>query len=63
MFKAELDMTKYKYGKFNIMKLQLVPCESNKGVTPEGEKGDTFLEIGLRGTKADGLVQKRMGEV
>lgn len=60
MFKAELDMTKYRYGKFNIMKLQLIKCESNEGLSPDGE---TFLEIGLRGTKADGLVQKRMSEV
>jgi hypothetical protein len=60
LFKAELDMTNYRYGKFNIMKLDLVQCEGNQGFTPQGE---TFLEIGLRGTKADGLVQKRMSEV
>ena len=60
LFKAELDMTKYGYGKFNIMQLQLQKCESNEFETPVGE---TYLEIGLRGTKADGLVQKRMSEV
>ena len=60
LFKAQLDMTNYLYGKFKIMKLDLTQCDGNTGFTPQG---DTFLEIGLRGTKADGLVQKRMSEV
>lgn len=59
--KAELDMTKYNYGKFNNMQLKLVDCFVNSELLADSQ--DCYLEIGLKGTKADGLVQKRMSEV
>jgi hypothetical protein len=59
---VEFDMTDFTYGEYNYRKLQLVAHPENNGAI-EFESGEAFLEIGLKGTKQDGLVQKRMSEI
>lgn len=52
---VEFDMTDFTYGEYNYRKLDLMPHPDNKGVL-EFEIGEASLEIGLKGTKQDGLV-------
>lgn len=58
---VEFDMTDFNYGEYKYRVLQLVKCPSNDVLDFDPE--DTYLEIGLKGTKQDGLVQKRMHEI
>ena len=58
---AEVDMGNYSYGQYNMLKLQLKQCEGNTEYN--FDPSETFLEVGLKGTRADGLVQKRMSEM
>lgn len=55
---AEVDMSKYSYGQYNMMKLQLDQSTANTEYPVD--PSETYLEIGLKGTRADGLVEKRM---
>ena len=58
---AEVDMGNYAYGQYNMIKLNLIQCPSNTEYP--FESSETYLEIGLKGTRADGLVQKRMSAI
>jgi len=57
----EFDMTDFKYGEYKFRTFKLVRSAANKDVDFDPE--ETYLEIGLKGTKQDGLVQKRMTEI
>lgn len=59
---VEFDMTDFTYGEYNYRKLELISHPDNNGVI-EFAAGEAYLEIGLKGTKQDGLVQKRMSEI
>jgi hypothetical protein len=59
---VEFDMTDFTYGEYNYRKLELIRHPENIGIL-DFEISETFLEIGLKGTKQDGLVQKRMTEI
>lgn len=58
---VEFDMTDFDYGhyKYRTLYLNKVPENDVLDFDPE----TTYLEIGLKGTKQDGLVQKRMTEI
>jgi hypothetical protein len=58
---AEVDMGNYNYGQYNMIKLNLQQCPTNTDYP--FDSSETFLEIGLKGTRADGLVQKRMSAI
>lgn len=55
-------MTDFTYGEYKYRTLNLKICKENNGVL-DFDTNETFLEIGLKGTKQDGLVQKRMSEI
>lgn len=59
---VEFDMTDFTYGEYKYRTLNLKICKENNGVL-DFDTNETFLEIGLKGTKQDGLVQKRMSEI
>lgn len=52
------DMADFKYGKYNGQRLFLEQSESNTEWNFDQAKA--YLEIGIKGTKQDGLVQQRM---
>ena len=52
------DMADFKYGKYNGQRLFLEQTESNTEWNFNPAKA--YLEIGIKGTKQDGLVEKRM---
>lgn len=54
-------MTDFLYGEYKYRTLNLVKSEENDEIDFNPE--ETYLEIGLKGTKQDGLVQKRMSEI
>jgi hypothetical protein len=58
---AEVDMGNYSYGQYNLIKLNLEQCPSNTDYP--FDPSETVLEVGLKGTRADGLVQKRMSAI
>jgi hypothetical protein len=58
---AEFNMADFFYGEYKEHKLTLKQCAEN--TTIDIDEPDTVLEIGLKGTKADGLVQKRMSAI
>lgn len=58
---AEVDMGNYSYGQYNVIKLNLEQCPSNTEYP--FDPSETVLEVGLKGTRADGLVQKRMSAI
>ena len=58
---VEFDMTDFLYGQYKYKTLNLVKCQSNDKL--DFDPAESYLEIGLKGTKQDGLVQKRMSEI
>ena len=54
-------MADFSYGAYKNHRLFLQPSEGN--VDYEFDPENTYLDIGLKGTKADGLVQKRMSAI
>lgn len=58
---VEFDMTDFSYGEYKYRTLNLVKCQANE--THDFDSNEAYLEIGLKGTKQDGLVQKRMTEI
>lgn len=57
----EFDMADYNYGEYKYRRAQVKEVDTNPGIKFNPE--ETFIEFGLKGTKADGLVQKRMSEI
>ena len=51
---AEVDMGNYSYGQYNLIKLNLEQCPGNTEYP--FDPSETVLEVGLKGTRADGLV-------
>jgi len=51
------NMADYKYGEYKILRLYLHQSESNNGDYPIDQES-TFLDIGLKGTKVKGLLQR-----
>ena len=58
---VEFDMTDFEYGSYKYRTLQLKMHADNNVLEFDPEQ--TYIEIGLKGTKQDGLVQKRMSEI
>ena len=58
---VEFDMADYKYGKYNGMRLFFEKCKDNNQYT--FDPAESYIEIGIKGTKADGLVQQRMSAI
>lgn len=58
---CEFNMADFEYGKYKSLRLQLTQCEGNDEYN--FDPSETYLDIGLKGTKADGLVQKRMSAI
>jgi len=54
-------MADFSYGAYKNHRLFLQPSEGNTDYDFDPE--NTYLDIGLKGTKADGLVQKRMSAI
>ena len=54
-------MADFSYGQYKTHRLYLQPCEGNTEY--DFDPNETYLDIGLKGTKADGLVQKRMSAI
>ena len=59
---VEFDMTDFSFGEYKYRTLNLMKSKDNNG-TIDFDPEETYLEIGLKGTKQDGLVQKRMTEI
>ena len=57
----EFDMTDFEYGSYKYKTLTMTKHADNNVLDFEPEQ--TYIEIGLKGTKQDGLVQKRMSEI
>ena len=51
-------MADFKYGKYNGQRLFLEQSQNNTEWNFDSQK--SYLEIGIKGTKSDGLVEKRM---
>lgn len=51
---AEFDMTDFQYGTYKYRNLKLIKCPGNDFL--DFDENSTYLEIGLKGTKHDGLV-------
>ena len=58
---VEFDMTDFEYGQYKYRSLNLIKCPENNVL--DFDENETYVEIGLKGTKSDGLVQKRMSEI
>lgn len=58
---VEFDMTDFEYGQYKYRSLNLIKCPENNVL--DFDENETYVEIGLKGTKSDGLVQKRMTEI
>ena len=54
---VQFDMADFKYGRYNGQRLFLQQVESN---TKYNISEVGYLEIGIKGTRADGLVMQRM---
>lgn len=54
-------MVDFDYGEYKNLKLNLKK-DPNNTEYPFNEE-QTFIDIGLKGTKADGLVQRRMSAI
>ena len=64
---VEFNMADYNYGEYKYRTMHLAHCDEN---TVEGggrlldfDPEVTTIEVGLRGTKQDGLVAKRMNQL
>lgn len=51
---VQFDMANFKQGRYNKMRLPLVQSAANETYTIEA---GSFLEIGIKGTRADGLIK------
>ena len=60
---VEFDMGDFIYGEYKYRTLYLKKSDANDIITFDSDAQDTYLEIGLKGTRQDGLVQKRMSEI
>ena len=58
---VEFNMADFFYGDYKEQRLILKQCKDNDKI--DIDEPDTYMEIGLKGTKADGLVQKRMSAI
>lgn len=58
---VEFNMVDFEYGQYKNLKLYFKKDESNEDY-PFNEE-ETYVDIGLKGTKADGLVQRRMSAI
>ena len=58
---VEFNMADFNYGSYKAIRLQLNQCEGNADYNFDAS--ETYIDIGLKGTKADGLVQKRMSAI
>lgn len=54
-------MADFSYGQYKTHRLYLQPMDGNTDY--DFDPNETYLDIGLKGTKADGLVQKRMSAI
>jgi hypothetical protein len=54
---VQFDMADFKYGRYNGQRLFLQQVESNEKYN--FKSGEAYLEIGIKGTRADGLVMQR----
>ena len=52
---VEFDIADFKYGKYNGMRLFFEKCKEN--TIYNFEPSESYIEIGLRGTKSEGLIQ------
>jgi len=59
---VEFNMADFTYGEYKYRKLELVQCPENGVINFEADNLP-HLEIGLKGTRQDGLVQKRMSAI
>ena len=50
----EFDLTDFDYGQYKYRSLTLIRCKENDVL--DFDENETYLEIGLKGTKSDGLV-------
>lgn len=55
---VQFDMADFKYGRYNGQRLFLQQVEGNSQYNFKA--GEAYLEIGIKGTRADGLVMQRM---
>lgn len=53
----EFNMADFKFGEYKMVRLFLKKCSAN--TTIDFDKEQTFLDIALKGTKANGLASKR----
>jgi hypothetical protein len=53
----EFNMADFKFGEYKMVRLFLKKCASN--TTIDFDLAETFLDIALKGTKANGLASKR----
>lgn len=58
---ADFDMSDFFYGEYKPVTLHLKQCEGNH--LHYVDPNETFIEIGLKGSNEDGLVQKRMSAI
>lgn len=58
---VEFNMADFFYGDYKEQRLILKQHKDNDKI--DIDEPDTYIEIGLKGTKADGLVQKRMSAI
>lgn len=57
----EFNMADFTYNEYKYRTLYLTKCDENNVL--DFDPSETYLEIGLKGTRQDGLVQKRMTEI
>ena len=57
---ADFDMSDFGHGEYKPMRLYLQQCEGNIDYPIDS---DTYIDIGLKGSNEDGLVQKRMSAI
>ena len=58
---VNFDLSDFKYNRYNGMRLFLSQVPSNTEYNLAGEAA--YIEIGIRGTRADGLVMQRMSQI
>jgi hypothetical protein len=51
---VEFNMADFNYGSYKAIRLQLIQSSGNNSYN--FDSSETYLDIGLKGTKADGLV-------
>ena len=54
----EFNMADFFYNEYKPIRLYLEQCEANQNYPLDPE--ETYIDIGLKGTNEDGLVEKRM---